>query len=198
MDMKALTERAGVSARTVHFYVQQGLIPPPSGGGRGARYSADHLRRLQVIKRLQAQHLPLAEIRRHLETPPPDVDESDEAWPQALIGEPESVSASATEPSADTAAAYLRRVFSRTAPTRPTSPPARPDALMRRATRMSSPTEGLAARMPPAAPTERSYWERHALTPDVEVHIRRPLTRPMNRKLELLLDYARSLLKEEE
>jgi hypothetical protein len=44
--------------------------------------------------------------------------------------------------------------------------------------------------------SERSQWDRITLAPDVELHVRRPLTRDMNRRIEKLLDAARDLLKE--
>ncbi len=47
---------------------------------------------------------------------------------------------------------------------------------------------------PPAA--ERSQWERISLTPDLELHLRRPLSREHNKLVERLLAYARRLLEE--
>jgi hypothetical protein len=62
----------------------------------------------------------------------------------------------------------------------------------------------LSARTPPqtppasghVSPGERSQWERIALAPEIELHVRRPLSRTMNRKLERLLEFARALMKE--
>ena len=58
-----LADLADVTPRTVRYYVAQGLLPSPMGAGPGARYDEDHLRRLRFIRRLQADHLPLADIR---------------------------------------------------------------------------------------------------------------------------------------
>src|SRR3712207_6391650 len=66
-DLNELSEAAGVTPRTVRYYVQQGLLPSPGTRGPGTRYERAHLDRLQLIRRLQRQHLPLAEIRRRLE-----------------------------------------------------------------------------------------------------------------------------------
>ncbi|MDM7992234.1 MAG: MerR family transcriptional regulator [Candidatus Fermentibacter sp.] len=38
-----LAALAGVSRRTVRFYVQTRLIPPPHGAGRGSYYTRNHL-----------------------------------------------------------------------------------------------------------------------------------------------------------
>jgi DNA-binding transcriptional MerR regulator len=59
----ALTAAAGVSRRTVHFYVQRELLPPPEGLGRGAQYSEAHLTRLLQIKAWQEEGALLHEIR---------------------------------------------------------------------------------------------------------------------------------------
>ncbi len=57
---------AGVSARTVRYYIVEGLMPPPEGVGLGAMYGQAHLDRLQLILRLKDAYLPLKEIRRQL------------------------------------------------------------------------------------------------------------------------------------
>jgi len=43
----------------------------------------------------------------------------------------------------------------------------------------------------------RSTWERIGLTNDIELHVRRPLSREQNRQLEQLLRVARDLLTED-
>ena len=44
---------------------------------------------------------------------------------------------------------------------------------------------------------DRSTWERHALTPDVELHVRRPLDRRSNKRVEQLIRIARELFDDE-
>lgn len=39
-----------IQGRTVRFYVSNGLLPPPSGGPKFARYGIEHLRRLVAIR----------------------------------------------------------------------------------------------------------------------------------------------------
>lgn len=39
-----------VQARTVRFYISGGLLPPPSGGPKFARYTFEHLRRIVSIR----------------------------------------------------------------------------------------------------------------------------------------------------
>ncbi|MGH8543567.1 MAG: MerR family transcriptional regulator, partial [Gammaproteobacteria bacterium] len=65
-SLSELADQAAVSARTIRYYIQHGLLPSPRGGGPGAHYDDGHLARLRLIKRLQNTHLPLAEIRKQI------------------------------------------------------------------------------------------------------------------------------------
>ena len=82
-----LATLGGVSRRTVRYYVQEGLIPPPAGLGRGNHYGPEHLAALLRVKALQEDGQTLDDIRRALSgrgprsapaheprttTPPPD------------------------------------------------------------------------------------------------------------------------------
>ncbi len=62
-----LCEQAGVTVRTVRYYISEGLLPPPTGAGSNARYGQEHLDRLAIIADLKDRYLPLREIRRTLD-----------------------------------------------------------------------------------------------------------------------------------
>jgi DNA-binding transcriptional MerR regulator len=64
-----LADRAGVSTRTIRYYVSEGLLPPPVAAGPNSRYTDVHLERLGAINHLKEQYLPLKEIRRRLIDP---------------------------------------------------------------------------------------------------------------------------------
>jgi DNA-binding transcriptional MerR regulator len=61
-----LAERAGVSRRTVRYYVQRGLLPAPLGFGRGKHYTEAHLATLVRIRELQEAGVALTEISARL------------------------------------------------------------------------------------------------------------------------------------
>jgi DNA-binding transcriptional MerR regulator len=63
-----LAERAGVSVRTIRFYINEGLLPPPEGRGRYSAYDEEYLTRIELIKRLKSAFLPLKEIKRMVES----------------------------------------------------------------------------------------------------------------------------------
>lgn len=57
-----LAQRSGIPARTVREYQTLGLVHPPRRSGRIGLYDASHLRRLQLIARLQDRGYSLAGI----------------------------------------------------------------------------------------------------------------------------------------
>ncbi len=250
-----LADLAGVTPRTVRYYLGQGLLAQVGQSGPGAKYGGDHLARLRLIRRLQGEHLPLAEIRRRLdrldpaaiaelagtEPPTPPADSAleylqsllaplDQASGQAahdprpghaLLTRVDRALPATSQPAPDTAAAtrVLRPAPGPAAPTmapggRPISLPGSPegteapdatqapdpDAPIVLAERLGDPYRPTVATVPAApAPqtTDRSQWERIALTPDVELHIRRPLTRSLNKAVDRLITIARELLQED-
>lgn len=223
-DLARLTD---VTPRTVRYYVAQGLLPAPGESGPGAHYGPAHLDRLQLIRRLQRQHLPLAEIRTRLSTL------SDQEIRETLrAAEPKSTTG------AGSALDYIRTVLGssptisvRSRPAMPgpampsATPPAAvagelhepaPVALMSKAFAPAAPampsdsvhteaSDSLAepppaytaeAAEPPEPTIERSQWERLSLGPNVELHIRRPLSRYEQKRVDRLITIARQVLQE--
>lgn len=65
--LEELAAAAGVSSRTVRYYVQRGLLSAPVFRGRDTAYGEDHLLRLRAIKRLQERFVSLDAIQAELE-----------------------------------------------------------------------------------------------------------------------------------
>jgi DNA-binding transcriptional MerR regulator len=64
--LQELADSAGVSIRTIRYYIGEGLLPGPEGAGPQSHYTESHAKRLQVIALLKDRFLPLKEIRREL------------------------------------------------------------------------------------------------------------------------------------
>lgn len=64
--LKELCRAADVTERTVRYYIEEGLLPPPEGAGPFSRYNYEHWLRLQFIRRLKEEFLPLSEIKNLL------------------------------------------------------------------------------------------------------------------------------------
>ncbi len=242
-DLARLT---GVNVRTIRYYLAQGLLPASGESGPGAHYGDGHLNRLLLTRRLQEQHLPLAEIRRRLAeltdleiatlvAAPAETERASTSsaldYVRTVLG---AATASGRQPGANLAGAWpapapvamptsagapslLRRAVDASrfivaeAPAMPglRDEPAGgaaaapgPAATRGSATAGPAATPGpAAASRPTAAPEppgpERSQWERLALGPNVEIHIRRPLSRLEQRRVERLITIARQVLKED-
>jgi len=187
-----LARLADVTPRTIRYYISQGLLAAPTGSGQAARYGEGHLARLRLIRRLQREHLPLAEIRTRLG----GLSDGD-------VRQLARDDTGAPPPPADSAADYIRRVLAGP-PTPPAAPARAPSMLMRASTHVASEAAMTLARSAPPPPPpiadagpDRSTWERVALTPDVELHLRRPLDRQTNKRVDRLIRIARELLEED-
>jgi len=183
-----LADLAGVTPRTVRYYLGQGLLPAVGVAGPGAKYDDVHLARLRLIRRLQAQHQPLAEIRSQLAS-------LDDRAILAIAGEP------SIEPPADSALDYIRRI---TRPAHLASEAGVAGLYQMRPIPVTAPIAPTAPAAPapnitpdPMSRMDRSQWEHIALGPDVELHIRRPLPRSTAKRVDRLVDIARDLLEEE-
>ena len=65
-NIENLAEAAGVTRRTVRYYIQRGLLDPPCGEKRGSYYTENHLERLNKIQKLAEQGIPLIHIKTML------------------------------------------------------------------------------------------------------------------------------------
>jgi len=62
LSLQQLHEHTGVAVRTIRFYIQRGLLPPPLGEKRGAHYGAAHVADLLRIRHWQDAGLSLDAI----------------------------------------------------------------------------------------------------------------------------------------
>ncbi len=169
-----------MTPRTIRYYVAQGLLASPGTPGPGPKYTDADLARLRLIKRLQREHQPLAEIRRQLEGLADEDVLAAEAAPEPAPRIPPSTTSSASPRrpvrSARRSCGPQRLNMPSIAPTAPAAP----------------------ALEPPSEPRlERSQWERIELAPDVELHIRRPLARATAKRVDRIISIARDLLEED-
>jgi DNA-binding transcriptional MerR regulator len=189
-NIDELAAEAGVTRRTVYYYVSQGLLPGSGMEGRGSRYTVGHLNRLRLIRELQREHLPLAEIRQRLERlnddQVGDLLSSDETLPEA----------------GGSAFDYIQSLLAGTNRRGLTLPQPPSSAAGRSTSRVDAATPSLTLNEPPIpaspnAAATRSQWERISLAPDVELHVRRPLSRFQNRAVERFLAEARRIFEED-
>ncbi len=193
-----LAERAGVSVRTIRFYISEGLLPPPQAHGRYSVYDEEYLTRIELIKLLKNAFLPLKEIKRmveslskaEIESMLHKLSEPDSpaplASPQAPAAAPQASPAKGAgikEGGLPEALDYISRVLkSQAAPAASRTPPAVPAAPampkpvnqpgrpVRRARAGLPELEADADAAPLAQPEEGpSSWRRYTIQPGVEL-----------------------------
>ena len=63
LGLDELAARSGVSGRTIRYYQSEGVLPRPRKDGREARYTEEHVERLELIAELQERGLKLEAIK---------------------------------------------------------------------------------------------------------------------------------------
>ena len=62
-NIETLAKKTGLARRTIHYYVQRGLLPRPEGGGRGHYYTEEHVQRIKSVQRWRSQGVPLEKMK---------------------------------------------------------------------------------------------------------------------------------------
>jgi DNA-binding transcriptional MerR regulator len=202
-----LAQAAGVTTRTIRYYTAEGLLPPPETRGKFAGYSDAHLQRLQLIARLKAAYLPLQEIRTRLEhlapeevarlleeTPPAtqqrQMSSASDYLQRVLSGDEQALPVRARHPSRvrETTAAMQQDMLAglpadiagnAVVPHRPHPPYIAEDSPV---WHVSEPERG-------------EHWQRVALAPGVELHLRHPLDTGQRAAVDELLTLAAGLFR---
>jgi DNA-binding transcriptional MerR regulator len=196
-DLPTLCDLAGVTPRTVRYYMQQGLLPQPGAGREARKYGPGTLMRLRLIRQLQREHLPLAAIRARLETLSDDAVAALLEPEQRSPREPLGSARDYLDAVLGTARAGMPPAPRRESRARPTGSPRGSVADGALPPALQPPTTRTASEPAEAWPRGREQWERLRLHADVELHVRRPASRDLNRRLERLLEEARRILNDE-
>jgi DNA-binding transcriptional MerR regulator len=183
LSIGELAERAGVTRRTIRYYVEIGLLQPPTGAGKAAVYGTEHLERLEQIKSLRSYRLSLEEIRERLAgktTEPPamlladrmTVEDVDPGSAMGITSAAEYIDRLRQRDAFFNRSRFpdARAAYSRAKP----SPPGKPDSTY-----------------------DAEQWLRITLSEDVELHVRRRASKT-DRRLNRLIKEARRILAEEE
>ncbi len=209
-SLKDLCRMAAVTERTVRFYIQEELLPPPSGVRQFSRYSQEHLTRLKIIRCLKASYLPLTEIKTLLKDK--SLAELDELGRQLGLTEESGEEG----PQASASSGQLNIIYntgkilnwpSERASNQPlelspamnlvddmaSTPPAR---------RLPGQPFRLGLQPPVFFPNEKEAdevlmgenWERITLAPGVELQVQKKVIREQRETLEELVETARRLL----
>lgn len=85
LTLEELTERTGLTVRTVRFYTSRGLVPPPIRRGRSGYYSAEHIARIELVLELQSHGFTLSAIERYVAGIPDDATPEEIALARTML-----------------------------------------------------------------------------------------------------------------
>jgi len=168
------------SARTVRYYILSGLLAGSNGLGSQARYPRGNIARIRLIRAMQGEGLSLAKVREELARL--TEDEIDALAGSSPAQQPTANARPRADPRASARAYTADLVQALVHGVRPTS-------MLQQS--IAQPRTGSGRGSQP-----RSHWERIELHPDIELHVRRPLTPLLNRRLDDLMKEARRLFQE--
>ena len=207
--LKELCRAANVTERTVRYYIKEGLLPSPNGSGAYSRYDDEHFLRLQLIRRLKEDYLPLSEIKTLLagktatelgqlaSQTKPTVEPSEERLNRVFQPDPASLRQQliAPVPPEGTGLPLVKASFTPTL--RQGQPSATPTRLFFQPPifQPDEPPPAEEQSQPDTEPVIGDSWERVEIAPGIELHVQKRVARQERETLKILLATARKLFK---
>lgn len=187
-SLNELTGEAAVSARTVRYYITEGLLPPPIVAGARSYYTQEHLDRLKLVNLLKENYLPLREIRKRLTGMSAaeitaDLDSLESHGAVEIASVPQLKMAALRDVSA---VAYVDRLLH--APAKPGSPvtPGRPPGPP-----VNRPLPIARQRHETAPPVlEQENWRRIAISEEAELLVSEREYERHQEQIDWLIDWA--------
>lgn len=188
-----LAAHAGISVRTIRYYIEEGLLPQPSYQGKYSYYTLDYLDRLELIRRLKELFLPLRQIREimtSLSDQEVRAKLNEQASPSQVLSEPIH-----TPPGGKPGEQALRYI----------------NQLMDDQTKYKSkgtdhktpsnfivhkevlPQASVSAPDASATPPGEETWQHISLAPGVELHLRQPVDPDTNNRVWQVIQYAKKM-----
>jgi DNA-binding transcriptional MerR regulator len=189
-----LAARAGISVRTIRYYIEEGLLPQPTYQGKYSYYTLNYLDRLELIRRLKDSYLPLREIREIMSSlTDADVQEKLKQQPgssQSILEPP--MRAQPSGKPGEEALRYINQLMD--------------DQTRYKSKGTDNKTQPIfightqeSAQSRPSSPEissgslEEEIWQRIALAPGVELHLRQPLDPDTNSRVWQVIQYAKRM-----
>lgn len=189
-----LAERAGISVRTIRYYIEEGLLPQPNYQGKYSYYTPNYLDRLELIRRLKESYLPLREIREIMgaltddevrlklkEQPLTSQKLGDEPMPSQHAGKP-----------GENALRYINHLMDDQTryKTKGTGDKSNAKYNGQNEIWMQSSISSPAA---PSAFQDQETWQRIALAPGVELHLRHPVDPDIQSRVQQVINFAKRM-----
>lgn len=203
MQISDLARRAGVSVRTVRYYISEGLLPTPPVRGRYTVYDEDYLNRIYLIRYLKDAFLPLKEIRRMLQSlSAKEVENLLDQYQHGINpfqGQFPGVESFTPEP--DSAVDYINNLLQTrgTGAQRIRETPSQPAKAVPEGKDSIPTNQQMPLPQQPVKPaSESETYQRVLLGEGIELHIRRPLKPEDEERVERLIKRAKKIFDDSE
>lgn len=187
-----LAEKAGVTRRTIRYYIAEGLLPEPSSQGRYSYYARSYIDRLELIRRLKDAFLPLSEIREIMHSLTDDEVKrrlKELSLPSPKLSEQPKPPQHWAKPGAR-ALEYIDNVIENQSKYGAKGSQERIKPMFRE----KRENWFLAPGSPPETfPASEETWKRVELTPGVELHMRARLDLATQNRVQQLINFAKRL-----
>ena len=200
MTIQELANEAGVTTRTIRYYVEQGVLPPPDRG-RPAEYTVEHVHLLDLIRQLKEQFLPLEEIRDMMQRLTTEQLREIIAAAPHKKRETQNLSSAADYIAGVLQAGSTRQQMKEAAPAPPALARAAATPIMQRTpTPFAGPAPSQAQPAPATREDKSAYidepatWQRVTLAPGIELHYTLSGDAHHTDTVARLLDAARHIL----
>ncbi|OGO29595.1 MAG: hypothetical protein A2136_07755 [Chloroflexi bacterium RBG_16_54_11] len=189
-----LAERAGVSVRTIRYYIEEGLLPQPKYEGRYSYYKTEFLDRLELIRRLKDSYLPLREIREIMNSLTDE--EVHKRLNELTLHSPKfSTQPRAPHPSSSPGAKaleYIDHVMVNQNKYRAKGTNEKPlPAYDQNSRAVFGPQIQQPEQL--TAPANAETWQRVSLSPGVELHLRTPLEPATEDRVQQIVNFAKRI-----
>lgn len=202
MTIQELADKAAVTTRTIRYYVEQGVLPPPDRG-RPAEYTDEHVYLLDLIRQLKEQFLPLEEIRDMMQRLTTEQLQEIIATAPHKKKETQNLTSAADYIAGVLQAGSTRRQMKEAAPAPPAFARAAATPIMQPAPApFASPAPSQARKAPATREDFTAYidqpatWQRVTLAPGIELHYILSGDAHHTETVARLLDAARHILDE--
>ncbi|MHC1740616.1 MAG: MerR family transcriptional regulator [Anaerolineaceae bacterium] len=194
LTLEDLSNKSGLTLRTLRYYIQEGILQGPDTHGKFSRYSQQHLDRLELIQRLKNLRLPLQEIHHLLENMmsdgPSQVKQSQDFLKYSLEDSVNEMSLPEPQNKGESALEYIQKLergresvrsFSKPVPKPAPSSPS------------SSNNQVLSPQKENLNQETQETWSRTILQDGIELNIRYPKNVEEQKKIKQLISYAQNL-----
>ena len=195
-SIEDLEKHSGLPVRTLHYYIQMGLLPGPYTRGPNATYAQEHLDRLDLILILKEMHLPLKEIRNLLDSMTPEEIRHYRDYQEDLQNKLNAVrpDAEADAPDADSSALdYIKGLEQVHYQIRGIKTPLRYVENKEKEESIGFPTINNSFSNRPTINSSDERWRRAVIADGIELHTRETRDKETLYKIYRLLSFAQSL-----